>query len=108
LIGFITLFAFIAGLGIYTGAPTLFSIDFANIPNEALVHAQTMAFITLSVSQLFHSLNLRSNMKSIFQVGLFTNKYLLGSILLGLAIQMLLVNLPIFNKIFEINVLSLK
>jgi Ca2+-transporting ATPase len=108
LIGLITLFAFIAGLYVYTGAESIFMIDFKNIPANALIHAQTMAFITLSVSQLFHSLNLRHNLKSIFQVGLFTNKFLLVSILLGICIQVAIVNIPFFNKIFEIYVLTMK
>ena len=108
LIGIITLFAFIAGLMIYTKADSIFTIDFAHVSKDALMHAQTMAFITLSISQLFHSLNLRNNHKSIFQIGLFTNKYLVGSILLGLCIQIALVNIPVFNEIFEINVLTIK
>ncbi len=107
-IGLLTLFAFIAGLYVYTGADSLFAIDFADIDNDTLIHAQTMAFITLSISQLFHALNLRNNHKSLIQVGLFTNKLLLGSILLGIFIQIALVNIPILNKIFEINGLTWK
>lgn len=108
LIGLLTLFAFIAGLAFYTGAATLFGIDFAHIPKDALIHAQTMAFITLSISQLFHSLNLRSNHKSLFEVGLFTNKFLLASIFIGIGIQVAIVHIPLFNGIFEINALTLK
>ncbi|WP_066304674.1 cation-translocating P-type ATPase [Bacillus sp. FJAT-29814] len=108
IIGVITLFAFIAGLSLYTGSGSIFSIDFGHIPADALIHAQTMAFITLSVSQLFHSLNLRNNHKSIFQIGFMTNKYLLGSILLGITIQAVLVNTLVFNRIFEIRVLTVK
>jgi P-type Ca2+ transporter type 2C len=108
-IGLITLFSFIAGLSLYTGAESLFSIDFGHISDDALIHAQTMAFITLSISQLFHSLNLRNNHnKSIFQVGLMTNKYLIGSIILGIVIQVVLVNTPVFNRIFEIKALTVK
>lgn len=108
LIGFITLFAFIAGLAIYTEADSIFSINFAQIPEDALIHAQTMAFITLSISQLFHSLNLRNDDKSIFQVGKLTNKVLLAAILLGIMIQAALVNIPLFNQIFEIKTLLFK
>jgi P-type Ca2+ transporter type 2C len=107
-IGLLTLFAFIAGLAFYTGATTIYSIDFTTIPKEALIHAQTMAFITLSISQLFHSLNLRSNHKSLFNIGFFTNKFLLASIFLGIGIQVALVHIPLFNGIFEINSLTLK
>lgn len=108
LIGFITLFAFIVGLMVYTGAESVFTIDFANIPKDALIHSQTMAFITLSISQLFHSLNLRNNHKSIFQIGLFTNKFLIASILLGICLQVALVHIPLFNEIFDIKELTLK
>src|SRR5690606_36456944 len=60
LIGMLTLFAFITGLTVSTGASSILAIDFNNVSKEALVHAQTLAFMTLSISQLFHSLNLRS------------------------------------------------
>ncbi|MCR2822293.1 cation-translocating P-type ATPase [Lederbergia panacisoli] len=106
LIGFITLFAFVEGLRFYSGASSIFTIDFGNITNDALTHAQTMAFITLSVSQLFHSLNLRSQKKSIFQIGLFTNKYLIGAIVLGIAIQAALVYIPFLHDVFGIHVLT--
>lgn len=107
LIGVLTLFAFITGLCVYTGANSIFSINFGDISTDALVHAQTMAFITLSISQLFHSLNLRSMKRSIFHVGLFSNKYLIGAIVIGIAIQAALVNLPVFNDLFEIHLLGL-
>lgn len=107
LIGVLTLFSFITGLSVYTGASSIFTIDFGNISTDALVHAQTMAFITLSISQLFHSLNMRSMKRSIFHVGLFSNKYLIGSIVIGIAIQAALVNLPVFNDLFEIHLLGL-
>ncbi|MEC1742976.1 cation-translocating P-type ATPase [Schinkia azotoformans] len=108
LIGSLTLFAFVTGLNYYTGAPSIFSIDFSNISKDALVHAQTMAFVTLSIAQLFHSLNLRSTKKSLREVGLFTNKFLLVSIFAGIALQALLVNVPVFNDIFDLHILSLK
>ncbi|MEW9052000.1 MAG: cation-translocating P-type ATPase [Neobacillus sp.] len=107
IIGVITLFAFIAGLYVYTEAGSIFTIDFSHIENEALLHAQTMAFITLSLSQLFHSLNLRSKQKSLIKVGIFTNKFLLFSILLGIFLQVAIVHIPLFNNIFEINALTL-
>ena len=108
LIGFLTLFAFVTSLHYYTGGASILAIDFANINDDALIHAQTMAFVTLSVSQLFHSLNLRSTKKSLFQVGLFTNKFLLASILLGVLIQVILVSTPVFNNIFGIHMLTVK
>lgn len=106
LIGFITLFAFVEGLRFYSGASSVFSIDYGNITSDALIHAQTMAFITLSISQLFHSLNLRSRRKSIFKVGLLTNKFLIAAIFVGIAIQVGLVYIPFFNNVFGIHFLT--
>ena len=40
----------------------------------------TMCFAVLSLSQLIHSLNMRSSTHSIFQIGFFTNKKLLFSV----------------------------
>jgi P-type Ca2+ transporter type 2C len=108
LIGLLTLTAFIIGLDINVESETIFSINFRDVSADALIHAQTMAFVTLAVSQLFHSLNLRSTSQSIFHVGFFTNKYLLGSILLGIIIQLIMINTPLLNKIFKINILTLK
>ncbi|MFB6468822.1 calcium-translocating P-type ATPase, PMCA-type [Cytobacillus sp. Hz8] len=108
LIGIISLFAFITGLAYYSHADSFFSIHFDQIPINVLVHAQTLTFVTLSVSQLFHAINLRHPKKSMFQVGLFTNKYLLASIFIGVSIQMILVAFPVLNQFFEIVYLTWK
>ena len=75
-IGLLTLIAFIAGAKFYTGDTHLFPLFPEQIDEDALLHAQTMAFVVLSFSQLVHSFNLRSRTKSIFSIGIFTNKYL--------------------------------
>lgn len=51
--------------------------------------AHTMTFMVLSISQLFHALNLMNLHRSILQVGLFHNPYLLMTILMGIVIQFL-------------------
>lgn len=66
---FLTLIAFIAGAKFYTGDTNLFPLFPERIDEDALLHAQTMAFVVLSFSQLVHSFNLRSRTKSIFQLG---------------------------------------
>lgn len=108
LIGLLSLFAFVAGLDAYTGSQSIFTINFKNVDKDALIHAQTMAFITMSVSRLFHSYNLRHKKKSLFEIGLLSNKFLFLSVLIGIAIQVILVNDPVLNKIFEIHYLTAK
>lgn len=92
LIGGITLFAFKLGEKLYA---------------DSLIHAQTMAFVVLSVSQLFLSLSLRSNTKSAFSLGLFSNKYLVYSILLGIFLQVIIISISFIANIFNVTPLLL-
>lgn len=92
LIGILTLIAFAIGIKVYP---------------DSLMHAQTMAFVVLSISQLFHSLNMRHPDKSIFQLGLFTNKYLIYSILLGIFLQVIVITIPALASVFKIYPLTL-
>ncbi len=92
LIGGITLFAFKLGERLYA---------------DSLIHAQTMAFVVLSVSQLFLSLSLRSNTKSAFSLGIFSNKYLVYSILLGIFLQLIIISISFIANIFKVTPLLL-
>ena len=92
-IGGLTLFAFKIGEGFY--------------PNS-INHAQTIAFLVLSLSQLFFSLNMRNLRKSLINIGPFSNKYLNLSILIGIIIQVLIVNVNYLGKVFKVYPLSLR
>ncbi len=102
LIGILTLAAFVIGARVYTGTTALFPIFPENISEAALTHAQTMAFVVLSVSQLVHSLNMRHPSKSIFQVGLFTNKFLIASVLFGIFLQDVVITIPFLRDVFKV------
>lgn len=52
----------------------------------SLEAARTMTFITLGLTEMVHSFNIRSE-ESIFKAGLFKNKYLCLAFLLGLIMQ---------------------
>jgi P-type Ca2+ transporter type 2C len=56
--------------------------------------AQTMAFITIAMFQVFNSFNVRSLNKSIFQIGVFSNKYLIGAIIVSVSLLYLTTILP--------------
>ena len=96
-IAFCTLLAF--SLSLY------FMPDQLNNPGGPL-HAMTMAFIVLSVSQKFHSFNCRSNTESIFKLGLFSNKMLLYGNLISFSIQMAAIYVPFLQTIFKTVALS--
>ncbi|SHI88586.1 Ca2+-transporting ATPase [Clostridium amylolyticum] len=103
LIGLLTLAAFYIGAVEETGIHGIGALAPGVLKGDGLRHAQTMAFIVLSVSQLVHSLNLRSETKSIFTVGLFTNKYLLGAIAAGIFLQDIVITVPFLAKVFNVN-----
>ncbi|EOR26309.1 ATPase P [Clostridium sartagoforme AAU1] len=93
LIGITTLFAFVLGEYLYP---------------ESLRHAQTMAFVVLSVSQLFYSLAMRNETKSLFQVGILKNKWLIASVLFGILLQFIIITIPFTAEIFKVYSLEFK
>ncbi|OSB15334.1 calcium-transporting P-type ATPase, PMR1-type [Clostridium botulinum] len=89
--------------GLLIGVLTLIAFEVGRIRySDSLMHAQTMAFVVLSVSQLFHSFNMRHPKKSIFQLGLFTNKYLFASVLFGIFLQDMVITIPFLASIFKV------
>ena len=65
-------------------------------------HAMTMTFIVLSVSQLSHALNQRSNYDSIFKPGQGHNKTLWWALLVSAAIIALVVFVPPLQMLFSL------
>jgi Ca2+-transporting ATPase len=68
---------------------------------------QTITFTVLTVSQLFHSLSVRSERESLFTLGLMSNRYMLGAVLLTVALQLMVIYVPMFNPIFKTQPLPL-
>jgi Ca2+-transporting ATPase len=67
---------------------------------------QTMVFVTLVLSQMGNALATRSNRESIFSIGLFTNRLMVGAVLLTIVLQMMLIYVPFLQKIFYTVALS--
>ncbi|MEK6699639.1 MAG: cation-translocating P-type ATPase [Nitrospirota bacterium] len=64
-------------------------------------HWQTMVFTVLCLTQLGHVLAIRSEKESLFTTGIFSNKYLLGAVVLTFALQMATIYVPVLNPIFK-------
>jgi Ca2+-transporting ATPase len=64
-------------------------------------HWQTMVFTVLCLSQLAHVLAIRSERESIFRLGLFSNKPLLGAVVLTFGLQIATIYVPAMNSIFR-------
>ena len=91
-------------VGIAMAAGTLFVLD-ASLPggfvdgNGDLRYAQTMAFTTLMLFQIFNIVNARSDEKSAF-VHLFTNRWLWAAVGVSVALQVAVVYLPVLQQAF--------
>jgi Ca2+-transporting ATPase len=72
------------------------------------MHWQTIVFNVLCLSQMGHALSIRSAESTIFKIGLFTNRMMVSSVLLVLILQIVITYVPIFQRIFHTQALSLK
>ena len=68
--------------------------------------AETMAFATLSLCELFRAYTVRSERASIFRLGIFTNKYMQYAVGLSIALLLLVVNVPFLQPIFNTHFLA--
>jgi len=69
-------------------------------------HWNTMVFTTLTLAQMGNALALRTNRDSLFQVGLFSNKAMLGAVLLTFVLQLAVIYVPFLQDIFRTSALS--
>jgi P-type Ca2+ transporter type 2C len=64
--------------------------------------------MVLVVCQLFYSMAFRNERKSIFRIGIFSNKYLVGAILLGIALQLVVLGIPAIKSAFHLQMPDLR
>ena len=88
-------------MGVVTIGMQAYAIHVANS------HWQTMAFTVLCFSQLGHVMVIRSGQDSIFKIGFFSNKPMIGALLITVSLQLMIVYTPFFNDIFKTQPLTL-
>ncbi len=86
--------------GTMLGILTLVAFSVGNYLYDIEV-GRTMAFVSLGLLELVHSFNIKSE-ESIFKVGLFENKYLLGAFILGALLQIVVVVIPPVAEVFKL------
>ena len=86
--------------GTMIGILTLLAFSIGN-NKFGLETGRTMAFVCLGMLELVHSFNIKSD-KSIFKVGIFENRYLIGAFILGSILQCGIVCMPVFTKVFKL------
>jgi len=94
MIGGLSLMAF--GIGIvYFDEPGSYAIG------------RTMCFMVLSIAQLFHAFNMRSE-NSIFSINPLGNRYLVGALFAGIFLQVAVATIPALYSIFRVVPLDLQ
>jgi len=83
----------VAYVAVFMAAGTLWAFTRAQ-RSGSVPYAQTVAFTTLAMFQVFNSLNCRSRDKSVFRLGLFSNRYLIGAIALSVVLQLAAQTVP--------------
>jgi Ca2+-transporting ATPase len=63
--------------------------------------AETMAFVTLSLCELFRAYTVRSERASLFQIGIFSNRYMQYAVGLSITLLFLVVSVPFLQPIFN-------
>ena len=100
MIGLLTLAAFAIGL-----ATTKEPINGLTLDESKIEVGQTMAFVTLALSELVHVFNVRDNKNSIFKTGIFNNMKLIGAIIISALLVFVILAIPQLRTIFSIPVL---
>ncbi len=75
----------------------LFAMD------QRLDRARTVTFTTMVLAQLFHAFNCRSDRRSIFSIGVFSNRPLLWAVGISAALQVLIIVLPAAREVFKVS-----
>ncbi len=76
-------------------------LAFSYYYEESVEKARTAAFSMMAFTQLFRALNMRDMKRSVFKIGFFKNKYLIGAILAALVLQIAVIRISFFQNIFE-------
>ncbi|NLL72698.1 MAG: calcium-translocating P-type ATPase, PMCA-type [Clostridiales bacterium] len=110
LIGSLALSAFVIGVRYYD-TPGLYQSYIHHDTNVINSYTpwvgRTMCFAVLSLSQLFHSFNMRSS-RSLSEIGVFTNSKLVISFIICAFLQVAVISILPLAKIFQVVPLSLR
>ncbi|MGZ6316302.1 MAG: cation-translocating P-type ATPase [Anaerolineales bacterium] len=70
--------------------------------------AETMAFITLSLCELFRAYTVRSEFVSVFRLGFFSNRYMQLAVGVSIVLLILVCTLPPLQAVFNTHFMSLR
>ncbi|WP_326910570.1 calcium-translocating P-type ATPase, SERCA-type [Sedimentibacter sp. MB31-C6] len=86
-------------------AASLFAYYWAQVRygiGSGLIHARSIVFATLITAELLRAFSSRSQVFSLFKIGLFSNKRMVQAVFVSFALTVLVLYLPILNDIFNV------
>lgn len=83
----------------------IFQYDWTGLGDRT---AQTMAFATLSLCELFRAYTVRSEKMSLFKLGVFSNRFMQYAVGFSICLLILVINVPFLQPIFNTTFLSVK
>ncbi|MGK5085517.1 HAD-IC family P-type ATPase [Bdellovibrionota bacterium FG-1] len=92
--------------GMWIGAVSLLAQIWAI--HTGSMHGSTMVFTVLALTQMSHVLAIRSESESTFSQGFFSNRWVLGAVVLTLVLQLAIIYVPVLNSVFKTQALSLR
>jgi len=92
-------------VGFLMAMGTLGSYVFA-LSYGTLEKARTVAFATLVMVELIHAFECRSERNLIFEIGVFTNPYLVLAVLISFLLFLATIYIPLLNVVFKTTVLA--
>ncbi len=95
--GMLTRILFLAAM-LGTGAFLVFRWT---LDHYELHEARTMAFCAIVIFEWLVAFNIRSDEYTIFRIGIFKNRWVVGAIFVGLALQLLVIYVPFFHDPFD-------
>ena len=94
-------------VAITTATLTAFIVGLNWYPNQVRI-AQTMAFATLSISELLRAYTSRSERYPLLKIGVFSNKWMQWAVLASLIIVLAIIYVPFLDPIFDTAFLGLR
>jgi Ca2+-transporting ATPase len=108
--------AFVMGLAWHLEAGAILPSG-ANVLSFVLAHdwrgidvqtAETMAFVTLSLAELFRAYTVRSERASVFEIGVFSNRYMQYAVGLSIGLLLIVCSVPFLQPIFNTHSLNFR
>ncbi|SHI70944.1 Ca2+-transporting ATPase [Thermoclostridium caenicola] len=92
--------------GVFIALSTIASFVIVHTMSGSLATARTAALVTLVLSQLIHVFECKSENKSLFEIPLLSNKYLILAVLSSLLLLLGIIYLPFLSAIFGTSALT--